>query len=169
MSADAPNFSDFVTAATGKPFSKMSTGIPVISKLKMGTDILDVDYYLRKEYEDISLAAEEIPGVIAWLGEMRGWCYGRFINSESAWRTAEAKAYFELRGGQFQALGFGEKMTEESLKHAVQLDPIVREAAATYADNKRKLIRVDETIDALKLKIDLVRSSETTRRSVVVK
>ena len=137
-------------------------------KVNYGSATLDVEHYLRKEYENIGQAAEEIPNLICWLGELRGWAVQRFMNAESAWKKAEATAYFALKnGGEFQARGLGERITEDALKHAVQLDPIVRECADSYADLRRKMIQVEETIDAFKLKIDLIRSNETTRRMVI--
>ena len=145
----------------------MSRGLPPLSKIPHGETVLDVEYYLRRDYENIQLANEEIPHVICWLGEVRSWSYKRVADAESAWDKAKASAYFALKnGGEFVARGFGDKPTEEALKHAMQLDPVVRECAASYAEFKRRLIHVDETIECLKLKIDLIRSTETTRRIV---
>ena len=145
----------------------MRQDLPKLMKVTDNGGTLDVEYYLRKEYENIADAAIEIPNAICWLAEVRGWAARRFINSENAWKQAEAKAYFALKtGGEFQSRGFGEKITEDALKHAVQLDPVVIECGRAYADYKRKLIMVEEAIECLKLKIDLVRSKETTRRLI---
>ena len=143
----------------------MSRGLPPLSKISHGDAILDIEFYLRRDYENIQLANEEIPHVICWLGELRSWCYKRVADAEGAWDKAKASAYFALKnGGDFVAKGYGEKPTEESLKHAIQLDDVVRECASSHAEFKRRMIHVEETIECFKLKIDLIRSSETTRR-----
>ena len=143
----------------------MSRGLPPLAKISHGDTVLDVEYYLRRDYENIQLANEEIPHVICWLGELRSWAFKRVADSEGAWDKAKGAAYFALKsGGEFQSRGYGEKPSEDALKHAIQLDPVVRECASSYAEFKRRLIHVEETIECFKLKIDLIRSSETTRR-----
>jgi hypothetical protein len=136
----------------------------LIDKIEIKGQSLDIGQYLSKPFEDIREASLELPAVIASLGEERGNCVERFINAERAWRKAEAVAYFALKGGQFVARGYGEKMTEEAVKRALELDTGVEKAAAMYAHRKKRLDQITETISALKLKLDLVRSSETTRR-----
>lgn len=143
----------------------MSYKLPSLAKISHGQTVLDIEYYLRQDYENIQLANEEIPHLICWLGEVRGWAFKRAMDAEGAWDKAKASAYFALKnGGEFQSRGYGEKPTEEAIKHAIQLDPIVRECALSYSEFKRRLLHVEETIGCLKLKIDLIRSSETTRR-----
>lgn len=136
----------------------------LIDKLEIKGQVLDIGQYLSKPFEDIREASLELPGVIAALGEERGECVERFLNSERAWKKAESVAYFALKGGQFVARGYGEKMTEEAVKRAIELDEGVDKAAKVYSHRKKRLEQITETIAALKLKLDLVRSSETTRR-----
>lgn len=136
----------------------------LLNKIEIKGQILDIGQYLTKPFEDIREASLELPAIIAALGEERSWCVERFINAERDWKKAESRAYMALKNGQFVARGYGEKVTEEGLKRAIELDPEVDKAGAVYARKKKRLDEITETIAALKLKLDLVRSSETTRR-----
>ena len=55
-------------------------------------------------------------------------------------------------------------MTEDALKHAVALQPAVDEAAAEYAHQKQQVDWFGATIEAFQAKLELVRSSEATKR-----
>lgn len=137
---------------------------PIIECLKLGGQVVDINAYLTKPYEDIREAALEIPAVISFLGAQRALAVERVLRAEREWKKTEAQVYFELKEGQFVAQGYGSKPTEEALKRAVLLDTRVEEAAVKYEVRKRLLDTFTETIAALKLKIDLTRSTESTRR-----
>jgi hypothetical protein len=141
--------------------------IPKLSNIKIGDQVLDLDTLLNSEYEDVREASEQIPAAIAWLGWHRGYAYQRLTIKEQEWNEAEAKAYFELRAGGFVEKGYGEKMTEEALKKAVLLEESVGSAVEEYANAKRWLEIYNSTIEALMAKLDLVRTSEATRRRLI--
>jgi hypothetical protein len=138
---------------------------PILDKLTLGGQVVDIQDLLTSPYEDIREASERVPAVLAFLGNQRAWAVERLMNAERAWRKAEAEAYFRLKNGDFVAAGYGAKVTEDALKHAVTLDVMVEAKAVEYTKRKRLLDSFSETISALKLKVDLVRSSETTRRA----
>lgn len=135
-----------------------------VASLTLAGHTVDIQHYLSKPYDDIAEASLEIPALLAFLGQQRAWAVERVLRAEREWKKAEAKAYFDLREGQFVAKGFGPKMTEDALKRAVVLDEAVDAAGENYEKRKRMLDAFNETIAALKMKIDLVRSTETTRR-----
>lgn len=141
--------------------------VPKLKNIKIGTDALDLDYLLNSEFEDVREAAEQLPAAIGWLGFHRGYAYERLIIAEQEWNETEARVYFELRNGGFAEKGYGDKMTEEALKKAVLLDESVSQAAAEYASAKRWLEVFNSTIEALVAKLDLVRTSEATRRRLI--
>jgi len=141
--------------------------VPKLANIKVGADTLDLDYLLNNEFEDVREASEQLPAAIAWLGYNRGYAYERLTICEQEWNEAEARAYFDLRAGKFLEKGYGEKMTEEALKKAVALDETVSEAVAAYASAKRWLEVYNSTIEALMAKLDLVRTSEATRRRLI--
>lgn len=138
--------------------------VPVIKEFKVGDVVVDLESLLNAPFEDISEAAEKIPGVIGWFGYQKGLAVERELNADYRWKEAEAKAYFDLKGGRFVSDGFGEKPTETALLKAVLLTPEVKAASEDYAKYKRHLEWINGTVEALKAKLELVRSSEATRR-----
>lgn len=142
----------------------MKEPVPTLKKFTVGDETLDLNYLLNAPYEDIREASENIPAAIGWMGYHRGVANERLIIAEQAWKAAEATAYFALKNGGFISGGFGEKVTEEGLKKALELDKGVKDACAAYATRKRHVDWISASIDALKAKLELVRSSEVTRR-----
>ena len=142
----------------------MNSIVPNLRSLKVGDETLALHDLLQAPYEDISEAAEQLPAAIGWLGYQRAIGIERMILSEQAWKKAEATQYFELKNGGFISGGFGDKPTEDALKRALLLTPQVEEACADYAMRKRHVEWVSASIEALKAKLELVRSSEATRR-----
>jgi len=143
----------------------MNTGpVPVLKSFRVGDDVIDLNYLLNAPYEDIGEASDMIPAAIGWMGYQRGIAMERLIIAEQEWKAAESRSYFDLKNGAFTAKGFGEKPSEEALKKAVVLCDPVTEACQDYAKRKRHVEWLTFSIDALKAKLDLVRSSEVTRR-----
>jgi hypothetical protein len=138
--------------------------IPKLAKIKVGQESLDLDYLLNTDFDDVREASEKIPAAIAWLGWQRAYAYEWLTVAEQVWNEAEAEAYFDLKHGGFIEKGYGDKMTEEALKKAVFLDPKVHKAAVDYGSAKRWLEVYDSGIKSLLAKLDLVRTSEATRR-----
>jgi len=141
--------------------------VPKLKNIKIGNETLDLDSLLNSEFEDVREASEQLPAAIAWLGFHRGYAYERLTIAEQEWNEAEARVYFDLRNGAFVERGYGDKMTEEALKKAVLLDESVSQAAVEYASAKRWLEVYNSTIEALVAKLDLVRTSEATRRRLI--
>lgn len=138
--------------------------VPAIASFTVGDVKVDIGAILNAPYEDIGEAVAVIPPHIGWFSHQKALANERIINNRHRLKEAEAKAYFALRNGEFVAKGYGERMTEDSLKHAVNLDPTVIAASEAYARAEKDYERCAGTIDALKCKMDLVRSFETTRR-----
>jgi len=138
--------------------------VPIVKKFQVGDEVVDLDAILNAPFEDIGEAAERIPGILGWFGYQKGLAIEREINADYNWKEAEAVAYFALKGGGFVEKGYGEKITETALEKAVLLDEAVKAAALEYAKRKRHLEWVNGTIEALKAKMELVRSTEATRR-----
>ena len=142
----------------------MKSAVPPLKPLKIESESIDLQYLLQAPYEDIAEAAEQIPAAIGWIGYQRALAVERLIVCEQMWKEAESKAYFELKGGGYVSGGFGDKCTEESLKRAVMLTEEVKKACDTYAASKRRVEQLGSAVDALHAKLELVRSSEATRR-----
>lgn len=142
--------------------------LPTIPPMALDGFTLDVQYYIRKEYTDISEAAVELPSIIEWLN------YQTQLNSEAKLMAraklerTEAVVYYELReDGGFQQRGYGAKPTEKGLEMAVTLDDRIaelREDLAIYTALVDRLINLQRS---LTFKLELVRSSEATRRRII--
>src|SRR5271165_1589694 len=118
---------------------KSGTTVPMLGVVVSNGQTVDLDYFMDHDYEDIRQAMEELPSIACWMEIQRSWAVRRTILNEGAWRRAKAAAYFALKnGGEFQARGFGEKPTEDALRHAVELDPNVIKAEQNIADYSRR-------------------------------
>lgn len=128
---------------------------------------LNIQYYLEEDYADVSDAAREIPAVMEWLNELRQAYQEDRDRTKLDLDIAEARAYFDLKGtgeGNFVA-NYGCKATEEGLKMAVALDPATRECSKQLVGLNAMIGRLSGTLNSLQAKVDLIRSSEATRRS----
>ena len=142
----------------------MNEPVPRLKNFKCGDAVVDLEWLLNAPYEDIGEAAAHIPPAIGYLGYHRSLSMQRVIVTEQDWKRVEAEKYFALKSGEFVSKGFGEKMTEEGLKRAVMMYPEVDAACAEYAKHKQNVEWLSSSIDALQAKLELVRSSEVTRR-----
>lgn len=139
--------------------------IPNLSTFKSPDgQVVDIDSLLKSEYEDIGEASARLPPNIGFLGYHKAKAIERLINNKHRLKEAEARAYFALKGGEFVAKGFGEKMTESALEHAVNIDPQVIAASEAYAKEEKTFEWLVATIKALEAKLELVRSVEATKR-----
>lgn len=139
--------------------------VPALASFRSSEgEVIDIAAILNAPYEDIGEAAAVIPPHLGWLGYQKAAATERIINNKHRFKEAEAKAYFALKNGEFVARGYGEKITEAALEHAVNLDPDVIAASEAYAKAEKDYERFAGTIEALKAKMELCRSSETTRR-----
>jgi hypothetical protein len=142
----------------------MNEPVPPLKAFKVGYAVVDLEWLLNAPYEDIGEAAAKIPPAIGYLGFHRSLAMERLIVSEQNWKKVEAKMYFDLKNGQFTARGLGDKASEEALKRAIMTCPEVDAACADYAKRKQTVEWLSSSIDALQAKLELVRSSEATRR-----
>ena len=142
----------------------MNEPVPALKAFKVGDAVVDLEWLLAAPYEDIGEAAAHIPPAIGYLGYHRSLATERMIVAEQAWKRTEAEKYFALKNGEFISRGLGTKMTEDSLKHALTLYPEVTKACEVYAHYKQTVEWLGASITSLQAKLELVRSSEATRR-----
>ena len=146
---------------------KPAPSLPRIPPLELNGYSFDVQHYLNREYMDIQDASVELPSVIEWLNYQTQIYMESKMATKAALEREEAQAYFALKGGEFQRKGYGDKTTEDALKRAVDLDEGViklKEDLAVYSPLVERLIRIQQS---LQFKLELVRSSEATRRALV--
>ena len=137
--------------------------LPSIGKLRLGEDEIDLDYYFGKEYMDIVDASQQIPALIEWVNaRLQEMLEARIVTKQKI-KRAEAEAYFDLRSGTFLERGYG-KLTDRSLERAVALEPKVEKVHDDYAVLSGWVSRLQNLLSSFQAKLDLVRSSEATRR-----
>jgi len=141
--------------------------LPRIPPLNLDGFELNVQYYVQKEYGDIAVAAVELPSIIEWLNWQHQIALEMKLRKKAELERVEAQVYFELKGGDFQSRGYGDKATGDALHAAVVLDERVidlNEDIAVWCALEDRLERISRSLTA---KLDLVRSSEATRRRLV--
>lgn len=141
--------------------------MPKLGRIELDPEFsLDLDYYLYQDYTDVSLAAAELPPIIEWVNaKLQGLTEQKIVQKQRL-KEVEAAAYFSLRGGEFSDR-YVEKMTESALDKAVCLDDTVKVAHRDYAVLAGWVQRLNNLQDSLQAKMDLVRTSEATRRRLV--
>lgn len=146
---------------------KKAPPLPKIPPLELDGFSLDLQYYVQKEYVDIGEAAIELPSIIEWLNYQHQIALEMKMRQKAALERTEATAYFNLKSGDYQSLGYGDKPTADALKAAVSLNPDVQELNEDIAVWSALEDRLERVTRSLTSKLELVRSSEATRRKLV--
>ena len=141
--------------------------LPSIPPLKLDGFSLDLQYYVRKDYNAIEIAAVELPSIIEWLNWQHQVALEMKFRKKAELERIEATVYFELKGGDFQSKGYGDKPTETAIQAAVVLDERVIEVNEDLAVWSALEDRLERSARSLTGKFELVRSSEATRRKLV--
>lgn len=142
--------------------------VPKVGCLKFGGDLVDVDYFLTKDYVEITEARDELPGIIEFLNGQLQWFGEQKILAKHELKKAESAAFFDLRNATtFFERGYAGKPTDKALALAVALDPGVDAAVKRFAEMAAWVTRITNLMMALQMKMDLVRSSEATSRRLM--
>lgn len=145
--------------ATSKP------ELPPLAAFELEGYRLDVAHYLSRDYSDVADACAELPAVNEWINEKLQAYVEMLHVTRAELEEAEAVAYFALRKGEFTD-DYAGKPTEDALKRAVALDKEVKRLAREVAVLSAWCGRLRGVQESLGMKLDLVRSSEATRRKV---
>jgi hypothetical protein len=141
--------------------------LPVLEPISLNGFSLNIQYYLAQEYEDIGEACAELPAIIEWVNsELQALLEQKIIKKQQI-KEVEARVFFDLKGGEFQRLGYGEKATETALEHAIVLNDGVQAVHREFAVLSGWVNRLSCLLGSLQSKLDLVRSSEATKRKLV--
>lgn len=139
--------------------------LPFLESITYGEYTLHVNDWLTSAFDDIGEAAMAIPAIVEWLSYVLQYYVQAEILDARKIKQAEATAYFRLRSGGF-AEKYGEKMTESALEKAVELEEDVQKAVTDYAESKAWVARLRGTLSTFQSKLDLLRSTEATRRAL---
>lgn len=141
--------------------------LPKLEAIELDGYRLDLQYFFTKEYVDIGEASIELPAVIEWLNcQLQAQIESKH-RKKAELERAEAEAYFALKNGDFSRKGYGDKVTEVALDHAVKLDENVTRANEELAILTGWVDRLYNLQRSLQFKLELVRSNEATRRTLV--
>jgi hypothetical protein len=139
--------------------------LPKLGILDMGDgESLNLDQVFEQDYLDIRFACQALPVHIEWTNARLEECIRARFQWKHAIKRKMAEAYKRLREGEFTEKGWGVKMTETALEHAVNCDDEVQKAVDYHALYAALSVRLSNLISSLQAKLDLVRSSEATRR-----
>jgi len=129
---------------------------------------IDLQHYFSYDFPDVSEAAMQLPALAEHLNELRQEWIERRSDAERELNRVKGRVYFELKGEGTDnfAANYPGKMTEEALKMALNMDAEVLKVEEEYARANAMVIRLNGTIEALRVRIELLRSSEATRRRV---
>jgi methionine salvage enolase-phosphatase E1 len=141
--------------------------LPNLDVIELNGFRLDLDYYLKREYEEIGLASVELPAIIEWLNAQLQVMIEQKIMAEDGIKEAEAKAWFDLQNGVWEDMHYAGKKTAHALVLAVNLNEKVKEAKKNYAIYAGWVTRLQNVIYGFQSKLDITRSVEATRRGVL--
>jgi hypothetical protein len=148
----------------------MNTGnptVPHIKAFKIGGEELDVDYFLKHDFDDIREASEVLPASMAWLGWQRAYFQEQLYMTEVALKSCRAKLYQHYKANGLESDGYAGKATEAAVEHAINSHPEMADIFAKIGKYTRIISNLMSYIFAFERKIELVRSGEATHRKVV--
>jgi len=141
--------------------------LPKLDKMELGGYALDIDYFLKTDYQGAHAAAKEIPTVVEWINSELQIAIEKKIICKQQLKKAEGAAFLDLRGALWERRGYAGKQTEAAIEAAVHQEQSVVEAHETLAYWSGLVSRLVNTLLSLQAKLDLVRTSEATRRAMV--
>lgn len=149
-----------------KPVAKTpQLELPPLSSFTLDGYTLELARYLGMDYTDVADACAELPAVNEWINEkLQGYIEMLYVAKKEV-KEAEATAFFALRKGEFED-SYGGKPTIDAINQAVVLDPEVKKKSREVAVLAAWCNRLRGIQESLSMKLDLVRSSEATRRKI---
>ena len=148
--------------------ARSSRPLPKLKPMKLDGFELDLDYYLKTHYASVYSANAELPSIIEWVNENLETAIYKKHMAKALLKQAEGMAFHDLRDPlKFEQFGFAGKPTEKAIDAAIPQLNYVVEANENYAKAAALVSRLINTLISLQAKLDLVRTSEATRRAVV--
>lgn len=144
------------------PIFTVSSELPVLEPIKLQGYDLNVDLYLKKDYNDISMASEELPALIEWVNMLVQIYTEKKLVAKQEIKEVEARAYNRLEADP----NFTGKKTDTNLSRQIVLEDDVMKAHRRFAVLSGWCGRLINLQISLQSKLDLVRSTESTRRKV---
>jgi hypothetical protein len=148
--------------------TKSRVALPKLHPIDLDGYKLDIDYFLKTHYVSVHSANAELPAIIEWVNEQLQTAVEQKHMAKAELKQAEGNAFHDLRDEEkFRQAGFTGKLTQEAVTHAIPLMANVIEANQKYARAAGWVSRLVNTLISLQAKLDLVRTTEATRRALV--
>lgn len=145
----------------------MSDALPNLGVVDLGVEFsLDLDTFLKKPYDDIGEAAVELPAIIEWVNQQLQWVIEQRGSKKQDLKVARARSFVSLRNGAAAGMISG-KVTEQAIEHLIELDPVVCQTNEELSKILGWASRLSNLQYVLQSKLDLVRSTESTRRKLL--
>lgn len=136
--------------------------LPFLEPINLQGYDLKIDIFLKKDYNDISVASEELPALIEWVNTLvQVYTEDKLITKQRI-KEVEATAYNRLEADP----NFTGKKTDTNLTRQIVLQEDVMKIHRRFARISGWTSRLINLQIALQSKLDLVRSTESTRRKV---
>lgn len=142
--------------------------VPPLKNFKIDGHVFDVRGLLSCEFESVAHAAEVLPAALAWLGWQRAMHVEKKNHAEREMERVEATVFFELKAtGGWEGAGLPGKSTDASMRYAVRLDQRTDDTFNRWVEAEKWVNILSSQIDAVRAKLELVRTTEATRRRLV--
>lgn len=143
----------------------MSNPVPPLKKFKVGTEELDIDALLKRDYDDVREASQVLPAAMSYLGWQRAYYREQQYLADAAVKEVKSRLTLGYKMNGMDGDGYvGVKPTEGAIEAAVLVHPDMIAAHQRAAKLLRIVDNLYAQIDAFKFKIELVRSGEATTR-----
>ena len=140
-----------------------------IKRVKLGGVYIDVHELMTKEYPDVGEAATELPAHIEYVSaELQSMVLSK-LNLKQQIKSKSAQLYFKFRNPEnWTAEGYAGKPTDKGVEQAIELDAERAKIIEQFNSTSGWVIRLSNLLQSLQLKLDLVRTTEATKRKLVL-
>ena len=142
--------------------------LPDLGQIDLGSEfVLNLDTFLKHPYEEIGEAAVELPAIIEWTNQQLQWVIEQKGVKKQELKTVRAQAFVDLKNGGAQNKIQG-KVSENAIEQLIELDSEVIRVNEELSKILGWSSRLTTLLYVLQAKLDLVRSTESTRRKLII-
>ncbi len=141
--------------------------LPELGIIDLGSEFtLNLDVFLKHPYEEIGEAAVELPAIIEWVNQQLQWVIEQKGIKKQEIKTVRAQAFVRLKNGKAQYEIPG-KVSENAIEQLIEIDADVIRVNGELSKILGWSSRLSNLLYVLQAKLDLVRSTESTRRKLI--
>jgi hypothetical protein len=141
--------------------------LPELGTIDLGSEFtLNLDTFLKHPYEEIGEAAVELPAIIEWVNQQLQWVIEQKGIKKQEIKTVRAQAFVRLKNGKAQDEIPG-KVSENAIEQLIEIDADVIRVNEELSKILGWSSRLSNLLYVLQAKLDLVRSTESTRRKLI--